>query len=188
VSCEAEQRRLDQAESAWGHRLAYASGICASRGYDSIECQGAQGEADAARGEVAEARQALAKCLAANPQPTDRLLEATGYVTFLRVNEPGGGYGGGSTNWFDADVIFKLHTRPDKAFGFRLRDDSTEPIRRGMLTLLDSAIVNKLQVITDYIELGTTPNNNCFVIRVALTQTPPPSQQVTPETVKEVMS
>ena len=35
-------------------------------------------------------------CLAKNPEPTPRLLEITGYVTFLLVNEPGGGYGGGA--------------------------------------------------------------------------------------------
>ena len=44
-----------------------------------------------------------------------------------------------------------------------------------MLDLLQNAITNNLQVITDYVELVATPNNNCFVIRVALTQTPPSS-------------
>ena len=88
----------------------------------------------------------------------------------------GGGYGGGSTNWFDADVIFKLHTRPDKAFGFKLRQDAAEPIHRGMLSQLENAIANKLHLITDYIELPSFPNNNSFVIRVALTQEPPGPQ------------
>jgi hypothetical protein len=72
-------------------------------------------------------------------------------------------------------VVFKLDSRPDKGFGFQLRDDPTQPVRQGMLDLLQNAIANNLQVITDYVEPVATPNNNCFVIRVALTQTPPPS-------------
>jgi hypothetical protein len=111
---------------------------------------------------------------------------ATGYVTLLRVNEPGGGYGGGLTNWFDADVIFKLHSRPDKGFGFQLRKDSAEPVRRGMLVLLENAIVHRLQVITDYVELGEIPNNNSFVTRVAIVQAPPVGSQ-TPGFIDNVM-
>ncbi len=122
--------------------------ICASLGHNSIECQGAQGEAAAAFSQMLEAQRAYQDCLKNNPEPTPRLLGITGYVTFLLINEPGGGYGGGSTNWLDADVIFKLHSRPDKGFGFQLRQDAAEPVRRGMLSLLEDAIVNKLQVIT----------------------------------------
>jgi hypothetical protein len=62
---------------------------------------------------VGEARQALAKCLAANPPaPTSHLLETEGHVNFLLVVEQGMGYGGGASNWIDADVIFKLDSRP----------------------------------------------------------------------------
>jgi hypothetical protein len=108
---------------------------------------------------------------------TAQLLQLTGYVTFLRVNEPGSGFGGGSTNWFDADVIFKFDTRPDKVFGFQLRNDDFQPVRQGMLVLLQDAVLHHLQVTTDYLELATLPNNNSFVIRVALQHIvgPPPS-------------
>ena len=127
------------------------------------------------RGQLAAAVKALNDCLAANPEPPpSRLLQTTGHVTFLLINEPGGGYGGGATNWIDADVVFKLDSRPDKGFGFQLRDDPTQPVRRGMLDLLQDAIVNRLRVITDYVEPSATPNNNCFVIRVALVAAPPP--------------
>jgi hypothetical protein len=93
-------------------------------------------------------------------------------VTFLRVNEPGSGFGGGSTNWFDADVIFMLDSRPDKAFGFQLRADAAQPVRQGMLALLRDAVKHHLQVTTDYFELVTPPNNNSFVIRIALQNIP----------------
>jgi hypothetical protein len=72
-------------------------------------------------------------------------------------------------------VVFKLDSRPDKGFGFRLRDDPAQPVRQGMLDLLQEGITNNLQVINDYLEPVATPNNNCFVIRVALIQTPPSS-------------
>ena len=174
MSCESEQAKVDQLSAQVSEKAAYSSYICSQLGHDSTECSGSQAEVADLMSQLAAAQQALAKCRADNPPPADALLlEAAGYVTYLRVNEPGGGFGGGSTNWFDADVIFKLDSRPDKGFGFQLRDDPTQPVRQGMLALLQDAIVNKLHVITDYIEPVATPNNNCFVIRVVLTQTPP---------------
>lgn len=174
MSCEAEQALVDQLTNDVSSKAAYASMICSQLGYTSTECMGAQGEVAQLRSRLQAAQDALQKCRASNPpESTSRLLEAVGNVTFLRVNEPGGGYGGGSTNWFDADVIFKLDSLPDKGFGFQLRDDSPLPVREGMLALLRDAITHKLQVIVDYIELTATPNNNSFVIRVALTPRPP---------------
>jgi hypothetical protein len=41
-----------------------------------------------------------------------------------------------------------------------------------MLALLRDAMINSLKVITDYIELTTPPNQNSFVLRVALTKLP----------------
>ncbi len=182
MSCESEQARVDQLSSEVAQKAAYASMICALEGHDSVECQGAQGEAADLRGELAQAQGALRKCLADNPPaPTSRLLEVGGHVTFLRVNEPGGGFGGGSTNWFDADVIFKLDSRPDKGFGFQLRDDAALPVRQGMLDLLQDALVNRLWVLTDFIEPVMSPNNNCFVIRVAVTPPPPPPPPPRPQ-------
>ncbi len=174
MSCEAERERYNQLSAAVAEKAAYASMICSQLGHDSTECSGAQGEVAGLRSQVSAALQALNTCLMNNPEPPpSQLLEATGYVTFLRANDPGGGFGGGSTNWFDADVIFKLDSRADKGFGFQLRDgDPAQPVRRGMLDLLEDALIHRLPVITDYIEPTATPNNNCFVIRVALTPAP----------------
>jgi hypothetical protein len=41
-----------------------------------------------------------------------------------------------------------------------------------MLALLREAIVHNLKVITDYFEEVTPPNQNSFVLRVALTKLP----------------
>lgn len=173
MSCEAEKARVSQLSAQVSEKAAYASMICATQGHDSIECSGAQGEVADLRSELNAAQKALNDCLMKNPEPPpSQLLQATGHVTFLLLNEAGGGYGGGSTNWIDADVVFKLDSRPDKGFGFQLRDDPAQPVRRGMLDLLQDAIVNKLRVITDYVEPSATPNNNCFVIRVALIAAP----------------
>jgi hypothetical protein len=175
VSCEAEQVRVDSLQGQVSAKAAACASICAGNMYPD-ECAGCRSELDGLRSDLIQAQNDLAKCRAANPPPaTSRLLETRGHVIFLLVNEQGSGYGGGSTNWIDADVVFKLDSRPDKGFGFQLRDDPALPVRQGMLDLLQNAIANNLQVITDYVEPVATPNNNCFVIRVALTQTPPSS-------------
>jgi hypothetical protein len=128
---------------------------------------------DDLRSQLSDAQAALTACQQGNPpEATTRLLQITGYVSFLRVNEPGSGFGGGSTNWFDADVIFMLNSRPDKGFGFQLRDDPAQPVRHGMLALLRDAVKQRFLVTTDYLELVTTPNNNSFVIRIALQNIP----------------
>jgi hypothetical protein len=172
--CEAEQNKVNQLQSEVSQKAAYASMICASQGYLSTECQGAQSEVSHLRVQLIEAQQALRECEAScPPEASSRLLQARGYITFLLIND-GGGYGGGSDNWIDADVVFKLDSRPDKGFGFQLREGPPEFIRQGMLALLSDAFVNRLQVITDYIEPVTTPNTNCLVIRVALLYTPSP--------------
>jgi hypothetical protein len=182
MACEAEQAAVYEAEGAAGSAAAQCVSICGSLGHDSIECQGCQQEAADARARVFEARQALAKCLAANPPaPTSHLLEAEGHVNFLLVVEQGMGYGGGASNWIDADVIFKLDSRPDLAFGFQLRDDSPQPTRRGMLDLLREAIVHNLRVIVDYTQLVMPPNQNSFALRVALTKLPEPQYTGPPQ-------
>jgi hypothetical protein len=103
------------------------------------------------------------------------LLQTEGYVTFLTVHEQGSGYGGGGTNFIDADVVFKLDSRPDKGFGFYLRNDDNQPIRQGMLDLVRDAMTHGLKVITDFTELVMPPNQNSFVLRVSLTKLPEPS-------------
>lgn len=115
------------------------------------------------------ARRALDEC-----ESGVRLLNAEGLVTLLRVHDKETNYGGGRSNTITADVIFKLDSRPDKAFGFELRDDDNLPTRQGMLALLQDAFVHDLRVSTDYLEPATTPNQNCFVMRVWLTKSRSP--------------
>ena len=175
MACEAEQARVNQLSAQVSHKAAYCSGLCAGGQYPD-ECDACRSELADLRSDLADAQATLARCKAAQPPAaTTQLLQVTGYVTFLRVNEPGSGFGGGATNWFDADVIFKLDSRPDKGFGFQLRDDAFQPVRRGMLALLRDAVIHRLLVTTDYLELTTLPNNNSFVIRVALQNIEQPS-------------
>lgn len=176
MTCEAEQARVDQLSRQVAEQAAQCASICSSLGQDSTECQGCRSELADLQAQLQEAQQELQQCLTSPPpQAMTRLLQLTGYLTFLRVNEPGSGFGGGSSNWFDADVIFKLDSRPDKAFGFQLRDDGTLPVRQGMLELLHLAVAHGLAVTTDYNELIVPPNNNSFVIRVALQTLPTPA-------------
>jgi hypothetical protein len=77
-------------------------------------------------------------------------------------------------------VIFKLDSRPDKGFGFQLRDDAFQPVRQGMLAVLQVAVTQRLRITTDYIELVMPPNNNSFVIRIALQNIPQPTPNLPP--------
>jgi hypothetical protein len=175
MACESEAALVSQLSSAVSEKAAYCSSICSSLGNNSTECQGCRDELATLQSRLAQAQEALQKCLVGNPPPaTAQLLQTEGHVTFLLVVEQGTGYGGGQTNWIDADVIFKLDSRPDQSFGFQLRDDPLQPVRRGMLALLRDAIVHGLKVITDYNELAMPPNQNSFVIRVALANFPQP--------------
>lgn len=176
MACDAEQARVNQLSAMVSEKASYCASICAGGQYPD-ECAGCRGELADLQSQLAAAQSALRKCLAgAPPEGQTQLFQLTGYLTFLRVNEPGSGFGGGSTNWFDADVIFKLDSRPDKGFGFQLRNDEFQPVRQGMLALLQDALLNNLPVTTDYLEIATTPNNNSFVIRIALQHPPMPNR------------
>lgn len=176
MACEAQQALVNQISTELAEAAAQCGMTCSGSNFNSPGCQDCRARVSALQENLALAQVALLKCQADQPQPpAPQLLQTTGYVTFLRVNEPGSGFGGGSTNWFDADVIFMLDARPDKGFGFQLRDDGAQPVRRGMLALLQDAALHGLPVTTDYLELPTTPNNNSFVIRIALENIPVPT-------------
>jgi hypothetical protein len=119
---------------------------------------------------IREAEEKLQACLLSAPA---QRVQSEGLVTFLLVVEPGVGYGGGDTNWIDADVIFKLDSRPDKAFGFRVREDDFGLLHHGMLSVLEQAIVHGLRVTTSYTEVLVPLNQNSFVVRVALSKPKP---------------
>ena len=130
MSCEIERSKLSSAELAASEKAAYCAGICGSLGHESDECAGCQAELQDARDQVNSARAALAACQGKDLATATQLIQTWGQVTFLLVVEQGMGYGGGLTNWIDADVIFKLDTSPDRGFGFQLRDDPAQPVRR----------------------------------------------------------
>jgi len=85
--------------------------------------------------------------------PIGSLMSATGVPTFLRVHDPGTGYGPPG-DFLDAEVIVKLNSEPAKAFGFQLRDDPAEGARQGMLAQLLTAFRKNRTVRIDYIRTG----------------------------------
>lgn len=94
------------------------------------------------------------------------LLESSGKVTFLLINDvESGGYGPPS-DFISAEVVCKLDTKPNNAFGFQLRNDNNRPARAAMLDLLRDAFDHNLTVLIDYnLDAGKT---NGIIIRTAL--------------------
>jgi hypothetical protein len=93
------------------------------------------------------------------------LLESSGKLTFLRAHDVGTGWGP-PTDFIDVEVVTKLDSLPNQAFGFQLRADDERVTRQGMLNLLRDAFNNNWTVTIDYnIDPGKT---NGIIIRVAL--------------------
>jgi hypothetical protein len=95
------------------------------------------------------------------------LLNFSGRLTLLRVHDKGGKFGPPGDQ-IDVEVVFKLNTHADKAFGFTLRSDSDGPAHRGMLDLLRSGFDHNWVVSTDA-EIGDGKKNGKS-IRVWLTK------------------
>jgi hypothetical protein len=94
------------------------------------------------------------------------LLESAGKITFLRVHDEGTGFGP-PYDFIDVEVVVKIDSHPDNAYGFQLRNDGNRPARAGMLSLLRDAFNQDRRVLLDYdIDQG---KNNGVIIRVALT-------------------
>src|SRR5689334_7738059 len=93
------------------------------------------------------------------------LLSSIGKITFLRVHDVGTGFGPPNDS-IDVEVVVKLDSAPNNAFGFQLRNDGNRPARAGMLDLLQDAFNNNWTVALDYnIDAGKA---NGVVIRTAL--------------------
>lgn len=93
------------------------------------------------------------------------LLNASGKLTFLRVHNVGTGWGP-SNDFIDVEVVCKLSSMPDHAFGFQLRNDGNRPARAGMLDLLRDAFNHNWTASLDFeIDPG---HNNGVIIRVAI--------------------
>lgn len=93
------------------------------------------------------------------------LINSSGKINFLRVNDVGTGYGP-PTDFIDAEVVIHLDTQPGKAMGFTLRNDANRAAHAAMLDLLRDAYKNNWTVSIDYdIPDGKT---NGMIIRVML--------------------
>ncbi len=77
------------------------------------------------------------------------LRHASGKITYLRVHDLGTGWGP-ATDFLDAEVIIKLDTQPNNAFGFQLRNDINHQARQSMLDQLRIAFNNNWNVTVDY--------------------------------------
>lgn len=95
------------------------------------------------------------------------LLNTSGKLTLLRVHEVGSAWGP-ATDRLDVEVVIKLNSQPDKAFGFQLRNDGNRPVRQGMLDLLRDAFNHDWIVSIDY-EIPDQKKNG-RIIRVWLTK------------------
>lgn len=93
----------------------------------------------------------------------ERLLQTSGSISLLRVQDVGTKYGPPQDR-IDVEVIMQLANRPGKSFGFQLRRDQNEAARRGMLDVLLKAYEHNWPVTIDY---RIAPNkNNGTIIRV----------------------
>ena len=74
-------------------------------------------------------------------QVAAQLKHASGKVTMLRVHDVGSKYGPPGDQ-LDVEVVFRLDSLPDMAFGFKLRNDVNIATHEGMLGLLRDAFNN----------------------------------------------
>ncbi|HKZ03924.1 MAG TPA: hypothetical protein VJU81_00515, partial [Methylomirabilota bacterium] len=97
-------------------------------------------------------------------------LQVIGRLSLLRVHELGTKYGPPSDQ-IDVEVVVQFHGSPNRAFGFRLRDDARGPAREGMLGLLRDGFNHGWIVGIDY-DIAEGKSNG-VLMRVWLTKPPP---------------
>jgi hypothetical protein len=95
------------------------------------------------------------------------LRHASGKLTLLRVHDVGMKYGP-PNDQIDVEVVIKLNSQPDLAFGFQLRTDQNQPVRQGMVDLLRDAFNHNWTVTIDY-EIDPDKKNG-VIRRVWLTK------------------
>lgn len=84
--------------------------------------------------------------------PIGSTLAIEGIPVFLRVHDSGG-YGPAGDR-IDGEVVVRLDTAPDKAFGFRFLPDGDEGPHGGMLDLLRSAMIGRHRIRVEYVRTG----------------------------------
>ncbi|MGH3098800.1 MAG: hypothetical protein ACRDMV_22655 [Streptosporangiales bacterium] len=108
------------------------------------------------------AQAALENCQRGLPEAGIR--RADGRVSFLRVHDQGG-YGPPSDH-LDGEVVFKLDTQANRAFGFELRNDAKGAAHEGMLLLLRDALAHGFDVAADYQQVQGKANSVAFRIEI----------------------
>ena len=98
-----------------------------------------------------------------DPAMGDCILAAEGRLTFLRAHDEGTGFGP-PTDQIDVEVVVRLDSAPDRAFGFKVRADANEAVQRGMLDTLRTAFNDDQRVRLDYRRTGV---RNGLILRVA---------------------
>jgi len=98
------------------------------------------------------------------------LLNTSGKIKMLRVNEVGDRFGP-PADFLEAEVIVQLEQQTgDAASGFKLRVDSNQPVRQGMLDLLRDAFNNGWRVHFDHeVPAGKVKGT---IVRVWVTKDP----------------
>ena len=96
--------------------------------------------------------------------PIGSVMGAEGRLTMLRVHNVGTGYGP-PTDYLDVEVVVRLDSEPNKAFGFQLRADANEAAHQGMLDLLRDAFNHDRRVMVEYIRTGIHSGRIIRVIR-----------------------
>lgn len=81
-----------------------------------------------------------------------RLVQTTGAVEWIRVNDVGTGFGP-PDDFIDGEVIFKL-TNGENHYGFQLRDNANALVAQGGLSLLVVAMENGWMINVDYDDCG----------------------------------
>lgn len=88
-----------------------------------------------------------------------------GQLSFLRVHDVGTRFGPPGDQ-LDAEVIVRIETEPNMAFGFQLRQDENEAARDGMLEVLRRAFIHDRPVRLDYTQIGLNRTSG-IILRVA---------------------
>jgi hypothetical protein len=112
-------------------------------------------------------------------------LQIVGRLSLLRVHELGTKYGPPSDQ-MDVEVVVQFQGSPNRAFGFKLREDSRGPAREGMLGLLRDGFNHGWIVGIDY-DI-TEGHNNGVLMRVWLTKPPLPPGGGVPPIATEVLA
>jgi hypothetical protein len=92
------------------------------------------------------------------------VLAVDGNLTFLRVHNTGTRFGPPGDQ-IDVEVVARLDSEADRAFGFQLRRDADEASRRGMLDVLRTGFNTARRVRIEYLRTGL---QNGIILRVVL--------------------